>query len=154
MRESLSFIKEKFSVDFTLKNIEELMTGLPVDFNAERDYFQTESLDGYELCTHSKKDLKKIEKGELSEMVIYYKLSPDLTQLVSMTIVSPKDKTEITVNYKTRELIDSFLLPKQVEIRILTPAQEMKIEMEYKKSRVNGTEQIHFVIPDSYGECE
>jgi hypothetical protein len=153
-KESLSFIKEKFSVDFSLKNIEELMMGLPVDFDPERKYYQIDSENGYELCTHSKRDLKKLEKGELSEIVMFYTLSPDLKQLTSMTIVSPKDKTEIRVDYKTRELIETYLFPKLVDISITTPAQEIKIEMEYKKSRINNTEQIHFVIPDSYGKCK
>ena len=116
--------------------------GLPLDFDPEREYFQMEAQDGYELCTHSKRDLRKVEKGNLNEIVMFYKLSPDLTQLTSMAILSPADKTEITVTYKTRELIETYLFPKLVDIRILTPAQEIKIGMEYKKTRINRTEQV------------
>jgi len=152
--ESLSFIKDKFSVDFSLQNIEELLSGRPVGFDPEQKYYQMDSGDGYVLCTHSKRDLKKIDKGDLNEIVMFYTLSPDLTQMISMSIVSPEDKTEITVNYESRELVESFLLPKLVNIRIQTPAQEISIDMDYKKTRINKSEHIHFVIPDSYGKCE
>lgn len=152
--EGLSFIKSKFSLDFSLKNIEELMMGLPVDFDPERTYFQTESDKGYVLCTHDKHAIKKIGKGELNEIIMYYTLSPDLSQVKSMTIVSPTDKTEITVDYTSRELIDSFLFPVLVSIKIVTPAQEIKVELEYNKTHVNQIEQIHFVIPEGYGKCE
>jgi len=152
-KESINFIKEKFGVDFSLKNVEELMMGLPLDFDPEREYFQMDSDKGYMLSSHGKKDLKKMKNGELKEVVMFYTLSPELDQLISMTVLSPENNTEIRVDYKTRELIDSTLFPKLVEIRIITPLQEISIDMEYKKTRVNKVEQIHFVIPESYEKC-
>ena len=154
LKESINFIKEKFGIDFSLKNVEELMMGLPLDFHPEREYFQMHSDQGYTLCSHSKKDLKRMDAGELKEVVMFYTLSPELDQLISMTVLSPENNTEIRVDYKTRELIDSILFPNQVEIRIITPAQEISIDMEYKKTRVNEVEQIHFVIPESYEKCQ
>lgn len=155
IEESIGFIKEKFSVDFTLKNVEEMLLGLPLGYDPELKYYQMESTsEGYVMCSHTKRELKKIDKGEIEDIVMFYTLSPDLTQLVSTVIVSPKDRTEIKINYKTRELIDTYLLPKTVEIRILTPEQEIEIDMEYKKTRINEVESIHFVIPESYGKCE
>lgn len=153
-KESINFIEKKFGVDFGLKNVEELMMGLPLDFHPERKYFQMNSDQGYTLCSHSKKDLKKMNNGELNEVAMFYTLSPELDQLTSMTVLSPENKTEIRVDYKTRELIDSILFPKLVEIRIITPVQEISIDMEYKKTRVNKVEQIHFVIPESYEKCQ
>ena len=64
IKESINFIKEKFGVEFSLKNIEELMMGLPLDFDSEHKYFQMESDVGYTLCSHSKRDLRKIKNGE------------------------------------------------------------------------------------------
>lgn len=152
--ESLTFIKERFTVDFDLKNIEELLMGLPVDFDPEHLYYQVNSGEGYILCTHSKREIKKIEKDGLDEVIMYYTLSPELNQVTSLRIVSAKDKTEITVMYTERELIDSFLFPKIVSISIITPAQEIKLDMEYRKTRVDHIEQIHFVIPEGYEKCE
>lgn len=153
-KESINFIKQQFGVDFSLKNVEELMMGLPLDFDPERKYFQMDSDQGYTLCSQSKKDLKKMKNGELNKVAMFYTLSPELDQLTSMTILSPENNTEIRVDYKTRELIDSILFPKLVEIRIMTPVQEISIDLEYKKTRVNNVEQIHFVIPESYGKCQ
>ena len=98
------------------KNIEELLMGLPVDFDPEHLYYQVNSGEGYVLCTHSKREIKKIEKDGLDEVIMYYTLSPDLSQVTTLRVVSPKDKTEIRVVYTERELIDSFFFPKIVNI--------------------------------------
>jgi hypothetical protein len=154
VKESLSYIKEQFAVDFELKDIENLVQGVPVSYNPEYKYYQVESSKGYTLCSHNKRGLKKIEKGNLKEIVMYYSMNPELTELTSTTIVSPEDSTEIFIDYRSRELIGDVLMPKEAAIRITTPDQEINIILEYKKTRINQGEKIHFIIPESYEECK
>ncbi|MBL4863053.1 MAG: DUF4292 domain-containing protein [Crocinitomicaceae bacterium] len=152
--ESLDYIKEQFSVDFSLHNVEELMLGFPIDYRTDKRYFQVNSTEGYSLCSHRKRDIKKNERQGRREVIMYYTLSPNLQELSSTMIESPEDSTVIYINYKTRQLVDAYLVPKEVSIRIITPVQEIEIEMDYRKTRINRVEKIHFVIPESYEECE
>lgn len=153
--ESLSSLKEQFAVDFSLKNIEELLIGLPLAYDSKKKYFQLESNNGnYIMCSHSKRDLKKIDKGQLDAMVLCYTLSKDASQLESISLVRPREQTEITIDYRERQLIDGYLLPKKVDVRIFSAQGEVTIDMDYKKMRINQIESIHFIIPENYGVCE
>ena len=53
----------------------------------------------------------------------------------------------------TFELVGEYLLPEKVNVSVITPLQEIKINLDYRKVRINKKETIHFVIPQKYGEC-
>ncbi|MGY8926063.1 MAG: DUF4292 domain-containing protein [Flavobacteriales bacterium] len=40
-----------------------------------------------------------------------------------------------------------------MNVSVITPLQEIKINLDYRKVRINKKETIHFVIPQKYGEC-
>jgi len=152
---SLSSLKEQFAVDFSLKNIEELLIGLPVAYDLEKKYFQLDpNHESYVMCSHSKRELKKMDKGQLDGIVFYYALSEEPNQLKTISLVHPSEQTKIIIDYKSRQLIDGHLLPKQVEIQIVSAEGEITIAMDYRKTRINEVESIHFIIPENYEVCE
>lgn len=154
LKESMAFLKESFAVDFSLKNIEELLLGLPIAYQDEVKYHQNKSDKTYTLCSHSKRDLRRIARGNLREVVFYYTLSEDLSQLTASEIISPVDSTVIKLDYLSRQLVDDILLPKKINVHITSPKKNINFAMEYKKIRVNQVESIHFVIPESYEKCK
>lgn len=151
---SLAFLREQFGVEFTLDNLEDILLGIPTNFDASRSYYQVGGKKGRTLCTHGLKDIEQIKLEGTDEIVMYYTLSEDLKSLESTTVVSFKDATEINVAYKSRELVGDLLIPVLVEVRIISPLQEIKVDLEYTKSRINNEEPIHFVIPESYEKCK
>ena len=80
-------------------------------------------------------------------------MSPDLKELKRIEIYSPEDTTSIYIDYDSRQYVKGYLLPKEVTVLVVTPGQEIKTRLIYKKIRVNEPETIHFVIPEKYGEC-
>jgi len=152
--ESLNYLKKKFAIDIAYENVEEMMFGAPIAFDLNKKYFRANDPFSYTLCSHRKRDIKKNERKELREIVNYYSLSEDLKSLRSQRIESPEDSTIVLIDYKSRQLKDGFFLPKIVEVRIITPKQEIKVFLDYKKIRINEKEIIHFVIPESYEECK
>ncbi len=150
---SLEFLRAQFGVQFTLNNLEDILLGVPTNFDASRTYYQVGGINGRTLCTHGSKDIEQIKLEGTDEIVMYYTLNEDLSELESTTVVSFKDSTEINVAYKSREMVSGFSVPTAVEVRILSPRQEIKVDLGYSKIRVNEGEIIHFVIPDSYGKC-
>ena len=73
--------------------------------------------------------------------------------LNSQRIESPLDSTIILIEYEKRKLVGKYLLPEKVNVSVITPLQEIKINLDYRKVRINKKETIHFVIPQKYGEC-
>lgn len=90
----------------------------------------------------------------MREIITFYRISDDLTNLRMMRIESPEDSAIIQIDYLEREWVDGFYVPTEVDLYLLTPKKEMKIRLEYRKTRMNEAELIYFVIPESYERCE
>lgn len=150
---SLAFLREQFGIEFTLKNLEDILLGIPTNYDATRTYYQVDSKNGRTLCTHGMKDIEQIKLESSDEIVMYYKLNEDLSELAATTVVSFADSTEINIMYNSREMLEGFNVPTSVSIHIVSPKQDIKVELSYSKTRFNEPENIHFIIPDSYEEC-
>lgn len=147
--QSIDFLKENFGVSFTHRNMEELLMGFPIAYDSESTYEREKDPYAYILTSQLKKD------GEASDDVrISYQFNKALNQLISTRIESISDQTEIKIDYLTRQLVDGYSLPETVKIVIKTPKQEISVDLEYRKPRMNEPETIHFVIPDSYEPCK
>ncbi len=151
--ESLSFLKERFGVDFTYHNVEEVLIGLPIGFDKNRKYHRVVNPYEYTLSTHSKRDIKKNEKKSVREIITYYTLNENLKQLKRVVIESPQDTTMIRLDYLTFQEIDGSVLPHNVEVSIESPRNSISVNLEYKKLRINRVEPIYFTIPESYEQC-
>lgn len=150
---SLDFLSTQFGTSMSLNNLEDILLGIPTNFDAGRTYYQHDTEKGRTLCTHGLKDIEQA-KAEMSEEVItYYKLTEDLKELEAMTLYSIKDSIEIHIEYKTREMVEGLSVPTEVTVRILSPTSEINVELTYTKIRVNQPEKIQFVIPETYERC-
>lgn len=154
IKKSTDYIKESFGVDFNFHNVEELVMGLPLGYDSTVRYYQMPSTDGYVISSHRKKDIKKNERKGMREVITTYTLSQDLKELKRVEIESPADSTTIYIDYKVHQFVEGYLLPKEVDVLVVTPSQEIIVELIYKKARVNEVETIHFVIPEKFGPCE
>ncbi len=152
--EDLNYFKQRFGVDFDYENVEELLFGKPVGFNPEEKYFRVNDPSAYTICSHKKRDIKRNERKDKREIITYYHLNKDLSNLASTQIISPEDSTMIQIDYVERELINGYMLPKLVDVTIYTPKQVIEVNFDYRKTRVNEPTQIHFVIPESYEKCK
>lgn len=154
VHESLDYIKDNYSIDFSFKNVEELILGLPIDYDTNERYFQINDPFNYTISSHRKKDIKKNERNDDREIITYYTLTDDLSNLKSMRIESPEDTAVIQLDYLTRELIEGYFVPSDVNLYLSTPQKIINIGLEYRKTRMNEEEPIYFVIPESYERCE
>lgn len=154
VRENIEYLSKTFGVTFTYQDVQDLIMGLPVGYDPERKYFRVNDGAPNTICTHRKMDIKRNERKGEKELVMYYTLSEDLKSLVGYQVYSPDDETTIYVDYVEREDVDGYNFPKIVKMRIVTPKQEILIDLEYKRTRINEQETIHFVIPESYEQCK
>jgi len=152
-RETLSYIKEKFGVDFTYQNIEELFLGRPLDYNVDQKYFVDHNPYNYSISSHKKRERKRLDRKPKEDIVINYILTKDAKELQKTTIISPSDSTEISVEYISRKLVKEIMVPYEVHINIKTPRNTMFIKLNYEKPEIDEPQELIIVIPEKYGKC-
>ncbi|WP_343747470.1 DUF4292 domain-containing protein [Fluviicola sp.] len=173
IRTNMSYIKEAFGVDFDYRNIEELLLGLPVAYDTTQKYFQINDPHNYIISSHRKRVIKKENKNkhdkennnprrdrnndnndeEDNNVMIRYFIHPSLKSISRMVIDSPEDTTHISVDYLSRDTVDTYLLPKEVVIDIVTARNHIVLTMDYDKTEINTPQEIYFVIPEDYDNC-
>jgi len=153
-KESLSYLKSQFGIEFSASNVEELFVGMPVGFNTDEKYFRSDDPYNYTMSSHSKRDIKKNKKKGKLEVIRYYTLTDDLKQLKELIIESPKDSLFMKLDYKSYKVVGDYVFPQKVTVTIESPTNSMFIELEYKKTRINEPEPIYFTIPEGYEQCK
>lgn len=154
IRESMGYIKENFAVDFNYRNLEELILGMPLDFDSTQKYFLIHDPYNYTISSRRKRDKRRPDRSDTEDVAIRYFLSDDAKGLKGMFIESPSDSVTIQVDYLQREIVTGFDIPKEVFIQIISPRNNMRIQMTYEKVEVNEPKELILVIPESYGKCE
>lgn len=156
----LSLIKSTFGFAFEYANVEELLLGLPLAYDTNQRYFQINDPFNYIISSHRKRQIKKNDKGKLTdkikddEIIIKYYLSDDISRIKKLVIDSPSDSTKLEINYVTSEIVNSFNVPKNVEIQVITPRNKINLKLDYEKTEVNEPQSLLLVIPKTYGICE
>lgn len=154
IKKDLSYIKESFGIDFNYRNLEELFLGLPLDYDLNQKYFQIHDPYNYIISSHRKHQIKRSEKKSKEDVVIKYYLNNALNHLKRMEIFSPSDTTQINVDYKSREFIEGYTIPKDVSIHIKTPRNNILIDLKYDKTEIDQRQPLILVIPEGYEKCD
>lgn len=164
--QDLEFFKTNFGIDFSFRNLEEVLLGLPLDYNPDDKYFQIHDPYNYIISSHRKRAIRRTERGRTDQrldgrnddedesIIIKYFLTPDLKHLKRLEIESLEDSTSVTVDYRSYQEDKGFALPKVVNMDIHSPNNHVVIDMEYDKAEVNEPREMIIVIPESYEKCE
>jgi calcineurin-like phosphoesterase family protein len=150
----ISGLREQFGVDFSLNDLEDVLIGRPFGFDINKDYFQFDGGAGYVLSTHTKKEIKRIEKEGEEAILVRYFLNKDRNELKQVIVESTKEKATIVIDYPEWETIGDIRVPLGFLMDIkIDKKKPIKIEMTYSKTRLNESEEIYFVIPEDYENC-
>ncbi len=153
IEESMTYFKQSFGVSFTHLNLEELLLGKPVGYKSDEKYHRVKDPYRYILTTHKEREIRKLERKGERDLILSYWISNDLKTLRGIRIESLEDSTMIDIDYFERQWIDSLSIPLKAKVTIITPRQEIVIDMDYNKARLNEEETIHYVVPEKYEKC-
>lgn len=160
IKQSLDYFKQTFGVDFNYKNIEQVILGMPLDYDSTQKYFQIHDPFQYTVSTHKKRLFKRVERfNRLKEKLkddifIKYFLTDDGKNLKGMNIESPSDSSSIQVMYLSLADIGGYKFPNKVEINIKTPRNGILIELDYDKTNIEEPQEVDLEIPEKYEKCD
>ncbi len=156
IRTDLEYLQDNFGVDFTFRNIEEILLGIPLDYDSTQKYFQIHEPYRYIISSHRKRKLKKNERllKNDRDVAIEYFINPEVNQLDGLKIISSADTTTINVNYLSRQFVGGKNVPDEVVINIITPRNNLLIEFSYTRVEVNEPVKLYFIVPEGYEKCE
>lgn len=149
----VDYLKNSFDVDFSLKNIEELLLGLPIGWDKNKEYHQIKDPYNYIISHQNNRTIRRLETVE-DEVVIQYYMNNNATAIEKLVIDSPKDTASITVNYGERMQIEAFSIPQKVKVNIKTARNEIFVDLKYTKTEINDPRILYLAIPDKYEACE
>jgi hypothetical protein len=155
IQNNLAFFRENFGVDFNFENIQELLLGIPLDYDTTQKYFQIHEPYRYVVSSHRKRFIKRIDKKEDvdRDIVVQYYLSDNAKQLDGLEIISLTDTASIYVRYLSRQEVNGFQIPREIEMEVFTPRNHLKMEMTYIKTEINDPQPLYFILPESYEVC-
>lgn len=145
--ESLSYFKQQFGIDFSYKNMEELLLGRPLNYQSDQKYYHINDPYNYIVATQ-----KKLEDN--GKLLIAYHLSPDLKHLKKVEINSFEDQVTIVINYPEYHIDTLFSSPKIIETEITTQKNKINLLLSYDKVEINVPKEMIIVIPESYARCK
>lgn len=153
VKQAVNDFSSQFGVDISLKNLEEILLGLPLGYEEQRKYFIEKDPYNYTIASHSKLQINSIRNKNKREIVYHYTLSEDLKSVKRIVLNSFYDSTEVTINYDGKKEVEGFDFPESAEIQILSPKGAIELSWTYSKARVNQKEDFSFVIPETYERC-
>lgn len=152
-RQNLGYIRENFGVDFSYRNLEELLLGRPLDFYDHQRFFVNVNDSAYVVSTHKKRDRKRLDRKPKDDIVLTYELNRSLNELVATSVFSPSDSTKVSISYLTWQTVNNIKVPETVEIQVETPKNKLFIKLRYDKAEIDEPQELIIVIPDKYEKC-
>lgn len=160
IQQSLDYFKQTFGIDFNYKNIEQLILGMPLDYDSTQKYFQIHDPYQYTVSTHKKRAFKRIERfnrvkeKQKDDVFIKYFLTDDARSLKGMAIESPSDSSSIQITYLSLTDVAGYKFPNEVKISIKTPRNAILIELDYDRTNIDEPQEVDLEIPEKYEKCD
>lgn len=147
--QDLDYIKSNFGVDFSFENIEQLFLGQALGFDIENEFDILPDPYTHILSTKNKKAGKN---GET--IIINYHLNNDLLTLKKVEIITDNKATVVSIDYSNYQEIESYLIPKNIQIEIKTAGNTDLISLVYETIELNVPRELSLVIPENYVSCK
>jgi hypothetical protein len=110
VKTDVSLLRQKFGVDFSFRNLEEIIFGLPIDFDAKAKYHQFMDPYYHVLSTHKKRKIKRLGRKGTDDYVIKYFFTDDSLGIKKIELFNPSDSTKIFIDYLKKEINVGYVL--------------------------------------------
>lgn len=158
-RESFQSLTELFGTEITYNFAQQMILGLAVGVENIDELYPLKSENEYVLSNYDRKVVERMENSNLSDeeqgfIFFKYTINCETMHLKMIEINVPKDSVYVRIDYLEREMIETFLVPKETKIKIVSPDDSVFIDLSYGNTALNDFKEIRFSVPNSYNVCE
>jgi hypothetical protein len=151
---SFNFINDQFGTELDFAMLQDLLTANPMSFDADEKFKSPKDSAYYYLTTLRKRKLRKALEHERvyknHDIIYQYKFYPKTFRPYQVWINDVTDTTIFDARYSEYEGLDSIPLPKVLEIEASKAAKKLKLNLEYKRTKLNEKTDFPFSVPDDY----
>ena len=153
-----NYINELFNAELDYYMLQDLLLGNLINFDPEEKYKMKEDTAYYFVSTVGKRKLRRTfekERLQKKEPYIYrYWIYPGIFRPARTIINDLTDSTSLEVNYMNYEMVDSALVPSEIQIIASSPQQKIELQLKYKSIRINEPAEYYFTIPEGYEKMD
>lgn len=146
---SLLYLKKLLGVELSLNNLEEILLGLPLDFNLNNSFELVYTGDTIVLKSTKKKPINQDAKP----LLYFYHFNVSNNSLVQERVLIESEATEIIIEFLERSTETGMSLPKRVLLKVTSPNKNLVLELTYEKTELNLPQEIFLTIPEDYEKC-
>ncbi len=151
---SFNYINEQLDTELDFSMLQDLLTGNAMSFDAQEKFKSPKDSAYYYLTNLRKRQLRRAlerERVHKNHEVIYqYKFYPKTFKPYQVYINDINDTTVFNAKYPEYEGLDSIPLPKRLEIEASKANRKMKLNLDYKRTKLNEKSEFPFNVPDDY----
>lgn len=155
---TFSYINDMFNTELDYFMLQDLLTADFMAFNKEQKYKEDEDTSYYFLSSIGKRKMKRaFEKDKQIKKEPYvfrYWINPGTYRPAKTIINDLNDTTSLTVENPEFESVDSLIVPSILNIKAANSKAEIKLDINYSKTKVNEKTDFPFNVPEGYERKE
>lgn len=144
--EEISFLKNIVGAELTLKDLQGIFIGRPINFDKSKKYYLISEDQYYVLSTNESNEASNVNS-------ISYFLTKDLSRVEKIELINSNEGVNLSVTYLDYSLVEGYLIPKNISADIKTKNNSISFSMTFDKVEVNVPKNMVIVIPESYEKC-
>ncbi len=143
----LDYFNELLGIDLSLLNLEELLLGKPLYFNALHSHTLQSKTPMLVLSTTI------IRQNKKDSILVNYIFNPSENQLVGVEVIIPSEEISLNVTHLSHQLVNGIHVPYESKIVVETKLNLINLRIRYEKVEINNPLEFNFVIPENYATC-
>ena len=151
---AFNYLNDQFDTELDFNMLQDLLTANPMSFDANEKFKSPKDSAYYYLTTLRKRRLRKaLEHDRVykkHEVIYQYKFYPKTFRPYQVRINDVNDTTVFDARYTEYEGLDSIPLPKTLEVVASKASRKLKLNLGYKRTKLNEKTDFPFTVPDDY----
>lgn len=96
--------------------------------------------------------MRKMDDSEFIDYTVW--IDPEFFVIRKLTFNDIKYKESLTITYDQYELVGRSLFPQQIALKMVTPKQQIDLDVKLSRPSVNKSQDFNFSIPEKYDELK
>lgn len=153
IHQDITVLQSNFSLPFTYQDITQILLGLAVHFNRSEGYFVSEE-ENYSVITSNSRTKEASFPTPQNDWIYHYYVNRQDKVLDKIKMEKISNGIQAEVTFLQRDTSNEYHLPRQINIRVVTDANEINLSLTFNRLEIDQVQEINYVVPDNYEACK